>query len=1231
MVRNLLLFFSLLLFGTAAVAQTSLAGKVTDEASGEPILFGTVALYRGGTLLTGVETDFDGNYSFSNIDAGTYDVEFSYTGYQSIRIASVQVFGGKAVKLDAKLGSGVVLDEIVVRDYKVPLIQQDNTTQGQTITSEEIRNLPTRNINALAATTAGLASADEGGDISVRGSRSDATNYYIDGIRVQGSLIPESEIDQLQVITGGMEAQYGDVTGGIISITSKGPSDKYSGGFEVETTKFLDAFNQNLAGFNLSGPLLRNKAGQSVLGFRLSGRYTYQEDDDPTAVDVYRVTDEKLKELEANPVINVGGNPLIAADFLRDGDVNALKARPFEERTRYDATAKIDARLSKAIDISFTGAMSQQVDRFTPGGGSRTGANWRLLNSHNNPESYNDTYRGSFRFRHRLGGGASNAENRPTKASLIQNASYTFNITYERNLFGDSDFRHGENYFDYGHIGNFDIEWVPTLNPVFDPETGQISLTHIDNRAVLRGYTPGAANPVLANYNNTLGISPGDGLNSVIGDFVVSGVNDNVSVLAREAFNNFNGTFADVYGESWNFHTNVGRIFNRVRRGNDEIYTGNATASFDFLPGGSDKGRHNIQFGFWYEQRTNRRYDVLPRGLWNVARQQANNHIQGIPFDEMGNPLSDTTGFISVPGFGEVPLLGLAITESEDNFFYRRIRENLGVGLDEFVNTDGLSPDQLSLDMFSAKELNDQFLLDYYGTDYLGNPFDGTFDDFFRATDADGIRTFPVAPNRPIYSAFYIQDKFTYKDVIFRLGLRVDRYDANTRVLKDIYSLYEIMGADEYHGQNTTTRPGGIGEDYKVYLNGEGSAVQAYRDGDQWYTPQGTPVNNPNQVIVGGLVNPQYRDPRVADNPNFIKARDFDPSVSFEDYEVQVNLMPRLAFSFPISEEANFFAHYDILVQRPPSNTIATARDYFYFTDQASQVKNNPNLRPERTIDYEVGFQQKLSNSSAIKVSAYYKELRDMIQIRVVFPVPTISNYTTYDNLDFGTVKGFSFNYDLRRTGNVSVNANYTLQFADGTGSDANSQRNISSRGVLRTLFPLNYDERHRIVAGLDYRYGTGSRYNGPEWFGTQFFAGAGLNLQAIAVSGRPYTAQATPLELDGAQTVGAINGARNPWNFTINARVDKNFKIGKSMGLNVYVRVSNLLDRRNTIQVYSATGSPSDDGFLRSARGITQLNAIDQSARDVESYLSSYQWRILNPNFFSLPRRIFAGLIFDF
>jgi len=185
-------------------------------------------------------------------------------------------------------------------------------------------------------------------------------------------------------------------------------------------------------------------------------------------------------------------------------------------------------------------------------------------------------------------------------------------------------------------------------------------------------------------------------------------------------------------------------------------------------------------------------------------------------------------------------------------------------------------------------------------------------------------------------------------------------------------------------------------------------------------------------------------------------------------------------------------------------------------------------------------------------------------------------------------------------------------------------------------LFPLNFDERHRLVTTIDYRYGSGKRYNGPQLFGKDIFASAGLNLQAVAVSGRPYTATTLATTFGGVGRKGQLNGARLPWNFTLNLRVDKTFQLSKpeasrQLGLNIYLRVQNLLDQRNILGVYSASGSATSDGFLASANGQETIDQLSNSGRNIESYLASYQWRVLNPNFYSLPRRIYLGAEFRF
>jgi hypothetical protein len=94
---------------------------------------------------------------------------------------------------------------------------------------------------------------------------------------------------------------------------------------------------------------------------------------------------------------------------------------------------------------------------------------------------------------------------------------------------------------------------------------------------------------------------------------------------------------------------------------------------------------------------------------------------------------------------------------------------------------------------------------------------------------------------------------------------------------------------------------------------------------------------------------------------------------------------------------------------------------------------------------------------------------------------------------------------------------------------------------------------------------------------------------------------------------------------------VDKVVQVSKGLSMNIYCRVSNLLNQQNILNVYSSTGSPKDDGFLASSNGQDKLLNIVNSNRVVDAYLASYQWALLNPGLFSLPRRIFAGVIMDF
>ncbi len=163
---------------------TVLKGKIIDGQTKEGLIAAEVTLFKNNVLISGTTTDLDGAFEFQHIEPGTYRLDARYLGYQTQSLTGVLVKKGEENIAIIELETGVLMDEVVIKEYKVPLISQDNTTQGKTVSSEEIRSLPSKNISSIAATSAGLAKNKSNGEISIRGSRGNVQNYYVDGIRI---------------------------------------------------------------------------------------------------------------------------------------------------------------------------------------------------------------------------------------------------------------------------------------------------------------------------------------------------------------------------------------------------------------------------------------------------------------------------------------------------------------------------------------------------------------------------------------------------------------------------------------------------------------------------------------------------------------------------------------------------------------------------------------------------------------------------------------------------------------------------------------------------------------------------------------------------------------------------------------------------------------------------------------------------------------------------------------
>ncbi|MEM8906994.1 MAG: carboxypeptidase-like regulatory domain-containing protein, partial [Bacteroidota bacterium] len=170
------------------LGKQSIRGKVVDE-HGNALIAANV--FIEGTS-TGTTTNFDGFFELNDLPEGNFGFTASYLGYYSTtvphRLKAGTVPFVEIELLEAKQG----LAEVNVVEYRVPLIEQDNTTSGGHLTSQAIRALPTKNLTAMAATTAGLKQADDGNVVRIRGSRSNTTPLYV----IDGIPIRQSQIDQ---------------------------------------------------------------------------------------------------------------------------------------------------------------------------------------------------------------------------------------------------------------------------------------------------------------------------------------------------------------------------------------------------------------------------------------------------------------------------------------------------------------------------------------------------------------------------------------------------------------------------------------------------------------------------------------------------------------------------------------------------------------------------------------------------------------------------------------------------------------------------------------------------------------------------------------------------------------------------------------------------------------------------------------------------------------------------
>lgn len=354
----------------------------------------------------------------------------------------------------------------------------------------------------------------------------------------------------------------------------------------------------------------------------------------------------------------------------------------------------------------------------------------------------------------------------------------------------------------------------------------------------------------------------------------------------------------------------------------------------------------------------------------------------------------------------------------------------------------------------------------------------------------------------------------------------------------------------------------------------------------------------------------------------------------FEDAPTESYISPRVGFAYPISEFTVFHAQYGVFRQAARFFDIY---DSWTNLDDLERIdgqgQNLGHLKMEQTTQYEFGFKQQLGNVAALDITAFYKNIKGLINDQYI-------NYTYGQtqngvigavNADFGTVKGLAFAFNLRRIGPISAKIDYTLEQAEGTGSSQNSSfvsafRSQDNKTPI-AIAPLDFEQTHTLTANFDIRAGD---KEGPTVFGYKLLENAGANLLISYSSGRPYTPLAQVNILAGTTRYGSltqyVNSATFDGTFRIDLKVDKMLKFG-NISVIPYVWIQNLFDRENFVDVWESTGLPDNTAFIDSPEG----QAAAAGSYDPEGYIEDYKALEKDPNNYGLPRIIRLGVRVDF
>ncbi|MCR9131817.1 MAG: TonB-dependent receptor [bacterium] len=322
----------------------------------------------------------------------------------------------------------------------------------------------------------------------------------------------------------------------------------------------------------------------------------------------------------------------------------------------------------------------------------------------------------------------------------------------------------------------------------------------------------------------------------------------------------------------------------------------------------------------------------------------------------------------------------------------------------------------------------------------------------------------------------------------------------------------------------------------------------------------------PNAQIPADPRDPDITNPILQSNIDL--TREEREEIWWEDVDPKFQLSPRVGISYQVSEKGLLYFSYGYFFQMPSYEFLFTNSQVLLpESSGVFGIFGNPDLKPERSTQYELGSKFEIIEGTGLEVTGFYKDTRDYVSSGLVQPT-YLGNvrYARWINRDYSISKGLTVALNQFVSQRINFGLDYTFNTVEGSNSDpaaefnqAVSSGDLSGESLTKLIQPLDWDRTHIIN-------------------GTMFYAGKnhGANVAARFLTGTPYT-PSSPIE----QRTGPVasvrdlrNTARYPVRFTIDINTFYNVDIA-GQDMRIFLNIFNILDSQVVNSIYSDSGSP--------------------------------------------------------